>query len=126
MYNVSLEALGRPSFGYQTTDEIILNLVQKGFIERDTVEYTYNMMANESMHHTGPTKIMTLSYSPLFLCTLLFMYNKHRTFCAINYLSSYTCKSHYWRSDLATSHYYEINVHIFRQVQYFINWFFSC
>src|ERR671911_2942431 len=40
MYNVSLEALGRPSFGYQTTNEIILNLVQKGFTERDTVKYT--------------------------------------------------------------------------------------
>jgi hypothetical protein len=70
MYNVSLEALGRPSFGYQTTNEIILNLVQKGFIERDTVEYTYNMMANESMHHTGPTKIMTLS----LLLSIIFVY----------------------------------------------------
>jgi hypothetical protein len=70
MYNVSLEALGRPSFGYQTTNEIILNLVQKGFIERDTVEYTYNTMANESMHHTGPTKIMTLS----LLLSIIFVY----------------------------------------------------
>ena len=37
--NVSPEAYERPSFGYQATNEIILNLVQKGFIERDTAEY---------------------------------------------------------------------------------------
>jgi hypothetical protein len=36
--NVSPEAYERPSYGYQTTNEIIQNLVQKGFIERDTLE----------------------------------------------------------------------------------------
>jgi hypothetical protein len=36
---VSPEAYERPSFGYQATNEIILNLVQKGLIERDTAEY---------------------------------------------------------------------------------------
>jgi hypothetical protein len=28
-----------PSFGYQATNEIIQNLVQKGLIERDTLDY---------------------------------------------------------------------------------------
>jgi hypothetical protein len=37
--NVSPEAYERPSFGYQATNEIVQNLVQKGFIERDTLEY---------------------------------------------------------------------------------------
>jgi hypothetical protein len=37
--NVSPEAYERPSLGYQATDEIVQNLVQKGFIERDTLEY---------------------------------------------------------------------------------------
>jgi hypothetical protein len=37
--NVSPEAYERPSFGYRATDEIVQNLVQKGFIERDTLEY---------------------------------------------------------------------------------------
>jgi hypothetical protein len=68
MYNVSLKALGKTIIW--TTNEIILDLVHKGFIERDTVEYTYNMMANESMHHTGPTKIMTLS----LLLSIIFVY----------------------------------------------------
>jgi len=36
--NVSTEAYERPSFGYQATNEIVQNLVQKGFIERDTLE----------------------------------------------------------------------------------------
>jgi hypothetical protein len=68
MYNVSLKALGKTIIW--TTNEIILDLVHKEFIERDTVEYTYNMMANESMHHTGPTKIMTLS----LLLSIIFVY----------------------------------------------------
>ena len=34
--NVSPEAYERPSYGYQATNEIIQNLVQKGFIERET------------------------------------------------------------------------------------------
>jgi hypothetical protein len=37
--NVSPEAYERPSFGYQATNEIVQDLGQKGFIERDTVEY---------------------------------------------------------------------------------------
>jgi hypothetical protein len=37
--NVSPEAYERPSFGYQATNEIVQHLVQKGFIERDTLEY---------------------------------------------------------------------------------------
>ena len=37
--NVSTDAYERPSFGYQATNEIIQDLVQKGFIERDTLEY---------------------------------------------------------------------------------------
>ena len=37
--NVSPEAYERPSFGYQATNEIVKDLVQKGFIERDTLEY---------------------------------------------------------------------------------------
>jgi hypothetical protein len=37
--NVSPEAYERPSLGYQATNEIVQNLVQKGFIERDTLEY---------------------------------------------------------------------------------------
>jgi hypothetical protein len=37
--NVSPEAYERPSLGYQATNEIVQNLVQKGFIERDTQEY---------------------------------------------------------------------------------------
>jgi hypothetical protein len=36
--NVSPEAYERPSLGYQATNEIVQNLVQKGFIERDTLE----------------------------------------------------------------------------------------
>ena len=36
--NVSPEAYERPSFGYQATNEIVQNLIQDGFIERDTVE----------------------------------------------------------------------------------------
>ncbi len=36
--NVSPEAYERPSFGYQATNEIVQNLIQEGFIERDTVE----------------------------------------------------------------------------------------
>ncbi len=36
--NVSPEAYERPSFGYQATNEIVQNLVQDGFIERDTIE----------------------------------------------------------------------------------------
>jgi hypothetical protein len=37
--NVSPEAYERPSFGYQATNELILDLVQKGYIERETAEY---------------------------------------------------------------------------------------
>ena len=37
--NVSVEAYESPSFGYQATNEIVQALVQKGFIERDTLEY---------------------------------------------------------------------------------------
>jgi predicted transcriptional regulator len=37
--NVSTEAYERPSFGYQATNEIIQDLIQKGFIERDAPEY---------------------------------------------------------------------------------------
>ena len=36
--NVSPEAYERPSFGYQATNEIVQNLIQDGFIERDAVE----------------------------------------------------------------------------------------
>lgn len=36
--NVSPEAYERPSFGYQATNEIVQNLIQYGFIERETVE----------------------------------------------------------------------------------------
>ena len=36
--NVSPEAYERPSFGYQATNEIVQNLIQEGFIERDIVE----------------------------------------------------------------------------------------
>jgi predicted transcriptional regulator len=36
---VSPEAYERPSFGYQAAYEIIQDLIQKGFIERDTLEY---------------------------------------------------------------------------------------
>jgi hypothetical protein len=36
--NVSPEAYERPSFGDQATNEIVQNLIQEGFIERDTVE----------------------------------------------------------------------------------------
>ncbi|HZA07689.1 MAG TPA: hypothetical protein VE619_08300 [Nitrososphaeraceae archaeon] len=37
--NVSAEAYERPSFGYRATNEIVQSLVQRGFIERDTIEY---------------------------------------------------------------------------------------
>jgi hypothetical protein len=37
--NVSPEAYERPSFGYQATNEIVQALVQKGLVERDTLEY---------------------------------------------------------------------------------------
>ena len=36
--NVSPEAYERPSLGYQATNEIVQNLVQNGFIEKDTIE----------------------------------------------------------------------------------------
>ena len=36
--NVSPEAYERPSYGYQATNEIVQHLIQKGFIERDTLE----------------------------------------------------------------------------------------
>jgi hypothetical protein len=36
--NVSPEAYERPSFGYQATNEIVQNLVQKGYVERDTIQ----------------------------------------------------------------------------------------
>jgi hypothetical protein len=36
--NVSPEAYERPSLGYQATNEIVQNLVQNGYIERDTIE----------------------------------------------------------------------------------------
>jgi hypothetical protein len=37
--NVSPEAYERPSFGYQATNELVLDLERKGFIERETAEY---------------------------------------------------------------------------------------
>jgi hypothetical protein len=37
--NVSPEAYERPSLGYQAANEIVLDLVRKGFIERETAEY---------------------------------------------------------------------------------------
>jgi hypothetical protein len=37
--NVSPEAYERPSFGYQAVNELVLDLVRKGFIERETAEY---------------------------------------------------------------------------------------
>jgi hypothetical protein len=37
--NVSPEAYERPSFGYQATNELVLDLVRKGLIERETAEY---------------------------------------------------------------------------------------
>jgi hypothetical protein len=37
--NVSPEAYERPSFGYQATNELVLDLVLKGLIERETAEY---------------------------------------------------------------------------------------
>jgi hypothetical protein len=36
--NVSTAAYERPSFGFQATNEIIQELVQKGLIERNTLE----------------------------------------------------------------------------------------
>jgi hypothetical protein len=36
--NVSPEAYERPSYGYQATNEIVQHLIQKRFIERDTLE----------------------------------------------------------------------------------------
>jgi hypothetical protein len=36
---VSPEAYERPSYGYQATNEIVQHLIQKGFVERDTVEF---------------------------------------------------------------------------------------
>ena len=36
--NVSPEAYERPSLGYQATNEIVQSLMQKRFIERDTIE----------------------------------------------------------------------------------------
>ena len=37
--NVSPEAYERPSFGYQATNELVLDLVRKGLVERETAEY---------------------------------------------------------------------------------------
>ena len=37
--NVSPAAYERPSYGYQATSEIVQDLIQKGFIERNTLEY---------------------------------------------------------------------------------------
>jgi hypothetical protein len=37
--NVSPAAYERPSYGYQATNEIVQDLIQKGFIERNTLEY---------------------------------------------------------------------------------------
>lgn len=37
--NVSPEAFERPSFGYQATNELVLDLVRKGLVERETAEY---------------------------------------------------------------------------------------
>ncbi len=37
--NVSPEAYERPSFGYQAVNELVLDLVRKGFIEKETAEY---------------------------------------------------------------------------------------
>ena len=36
--NVSSEAYERPSYGYQATNEIVQDLIQKGFVERITLE----------------------------------------------------------------------------------------
>lgn len=37
--NVSPAAYERPSYGYQATNEIVQDLIQKGFVKRDTLEY---------------------------------------------------------------------------------------
>jgi hypothetical protein len=37
--NISAAAYERPSYGYQATNEIVQELIQKGFIERDTLQY---------------------------------------------------------------------------------------
>jgi hypothetical protein len=37
--NVSVASYERPSYGYQATNEIVQDLIQKGFIEKDTLEY---------------------------------------------------------------------------------------
>jgi hypothetical protein len=37
--NVSAGAYERPSYGYQATNEIVQDLIQKGFVERDSLEY---------------------------------------------------------------------------------------
>jgi hypothetical protein len=37
--NVSPAAYERPSYGYQATNEIVQDLIQKGYIERNTLEY---------------------------------------------------------------------------------------
>jgi hypothetical protein len=37
--NVSPEAFERPSFGYQATNELVLDLARKGLVERETAEY---------------------------------------------------------------------------------------
>ncbi len=37
--NVSPAAYERPSYGYQATNEIVQDLIQKRFIERDRLEY---------------------------------------------------------------------------------------
>ena len=37
--NVSAGAYERPSYGYQATYEIVQDLIQKGFVERDSLEY---------------------------------------------------------------------------------------
>ena len=36
--NVSAAAYERPSYGYQATNEIVQDLIKKGFIERTTLE----------------------------------------------------------------------------------------
>ena len=37
--NVSPAAYERPSYGYQATNEIVQDLIQKGYIRRNTLEY---------------------------------------------------------------------------------------
>jgi hypothetical protein len=37
--NISAAAYERPSYGYQATNEIVQELIKKGLVERDTLQY---------------------------------------------------------------------------------------